>query len=41
MEVAFPAGQRVAIRGVVNGDVLRTVLQGLSQSIFDAVSVTR
>ena len=30
MEVAFPAGQRVAIRGVVNGDVLRTVLQELS-----------
>ena len=29
MEVAFPAGQRVAIRGVVNGDVLRTVLQEL------------
>jgi transposase len=31
MEVAFPAGQRVAIRGVVNGDVLRTVLQELSR----------
>ena len=29
MEVAFPAGQRVAIRGVVNCDVLRTVLQEL------------
>jgi len=31
MEVAFPAGQRVAIRGIVNGDVLRTVLQELSR----------
>ncbi len=31
MDVAFPAGQRVAIRGVVNGDVLRTVLQELSR----------
>lgn len=31
MEVAFPAGERVAIRGVVNGDVLRTVLQELSR----------
>jgi transposase len=31
MEVAFPAGQRVAIRGVVNSDVLRTVLQELSR----------
>jgi len=31
MEVAFPAGQRVAIRGVVNGDVLRTVLQELAR----------
>lgn len=31
MEVAFPAGQRVAICGVVNGDVLRTVLQELSR----------
>ncbi len=31
MEVAFPAGQRVAIRGVVNRDVLRTVLQELSR----------
>jgi hypothetical protein len=29
MEVVFSAGQRVAIRGVVNGDVLRTVLQEL------------
>ncbi len=29
MEVAFPAGQRVAIRGVVNCDALRTVLQEL------------
>jgi transposase-like protein len=31
MEVAFPAGQRVAIRGVVNGDALRTVLQELTR----------
>ena len=31
MEVAFPAGQRVAIRGVVNGDALRAVLQELSR----------
>lgn len=31
MEVAFPAGQRVAIRGVVNGEVLRAVLQELSR----------
>ena len=31
MEVAFPAGQRVAIRGIVNGEVLRTVLQELSR----------
>ena len=31
MEVVFPAGQRVAIRGVVNGEVLRTVLQELSR----------
>ena len=31
MEVAFPAGQRVAIRGVVDGEVLRAVLQELSR----------
>jgi len=31
MEVAFPAGQRVVIRGVVNSDVLHTVLQELSR----------
>lgn len=31
MEVVFPAGQRVAIRGVVNGEVLRAVLQELSR----------
>jgi len=31
MEVAFPAGQRVTIRGVVNGEVLRTVLQELAR----------
>ena len=31
IEVAFPAGQRVAIRGVINGDALRTVLQELSR----------
>jgi transposase len=31
MEVAFPAGQRVSVRGIVNGDALRTVLQELSR----------
>jgi transposase len=31
MEVAFPAGQRVTVRGVVDGDVLRAVLQELSR----------
>jgi transposase len=31
MEVALPAGQRVVIRGVVNGEVLRTVLQELAR----------
>jgi transposase len=31
MEVAFATGQRVVIRCVVNGDVLRTVLQELSR----------
>jgi hypothetical protein len=31
IEVAFSSGQRVTIRGVVDGGVLRTVLQELSQ----------
>jgi transposase len=31
LEVVFPAGQRVTIRGVVNGEVLRTVVQELSR----------
>ena len=31
IEVALPAGQRVTVRGVVDGDVLRTVLQELSR----------
>lgn len=31
IEVAFPAGQRVMVRGVVNGDLLRAVLQELSR----------
>lgn len=31
MEVAFPAGPRVVIRGVVNAEVLRTVLQELAR----------
>ncbi|MGD0494331.1 MAG: transposase [Steroidobacteraceae bacterium] len=31
MEVAFPAGQRVTVRGVVDGDALRAVLQELSR----------
>ena len=30
-EVAFPAGQRVTVRGVVNGELLRAVLQELSR----------
>jgi hypothetical protein len=30
IEVALPAGQRVTVRGVVNGDLLRAVLQELS-----------
>jgi len=31
IEVAFPAGQRLKVRGVVDGDLLRTVLQELSR----------
>jgi transposase-like protein len=31
IEVAFPAGQRVTVRGVVNGELLRAVLQELSR----------
>jgi transposase len=31
IEVAFPAGQRVTVRGGVNGEVLRAVLQELSR----------
>jgi transposase-like protein len=31
VEVAFPAGQRLKVRGVVDGGVLRTVLQELSR----------
>jgi transposase-like protein len=31
MEVAYPAGQRVTVRGVVDGEVLRAVLQELSR----------
>jgi transposase len=31
IEVALPAGQRVTVRGVVNGDLLRAVLQELSR----------
>jgi transposase-like protein len=31
IEVAFPAGQRVTVRGVVNGDQLRAVLQELAR----------
>ena len=31
IEVALPAGQRVTVRGVVNGDLLRAVLQDLSR----------
>jgi transposase-like protein len=31
MEVALPAGLRVVIRGVVDGEVLRTVLQELAR----------
>jgi|HubBroStandDraft_6_1064221.scaffolds.fasta_scaffold38269_5 transposase len=31
IEVAFPAGQRVTVRGVVDGNVLRAVLQELSR----------
>jgi hypothetical protein len=31
IEVAFPAGQRVTVRGVVDGEVLRAVLQELSR----------
>jgi transposase-like protein len=31
MEVGFPAGQRLTVRGVVNGGLLRTVLEELSR----------
>jgi hypothetical protein len=31
IEVAFPEGQRVTVRGVVDGAVLRTVLQELAR----------
>ena len=31
MEVGFPAGQRVTVRGVVDGGLLRTVLEELSR----------
>jgi hypothetical protein len=31
MEVGFPAGQRLTVRGVVDGVVLRTVLEELSR----------
>jgi transposase len=31
IEVAFPAGQRVSVRGVVDGALLRTVLQELAR----------
>jgi transposase len=31
MEVGFPAGQRLTIRGVVDGGLLRTVLEELSR----------
>ena len=31
IEVAFPAGQRVTVRGVVDGTLLRTVLQELAR----------
>jgi transposase len=31
IEVAFPAGQRVTVRGVVDGVLLRTVLQELAR----------
>jgi len=31
MEVAFPAGQRVTVRGVVDGEALRAVLQELAR----------
>jgi hypothetical protein len=31
IEVAFPAGQRLTVRGVVDGGLLRTVLQELSR----------
>ena len=31
MEVGFPAGQRLTVRGVVDGGLLRTVLQELSR----------
>jgi transposase len=31
MEVGFPAGQRVTVRGVVDGGLLRAVLQELSR----------
>ncbi len=31
IEVAFPAGQRVTVRGVVDGEALRAVLQELSR----------
>ena len=31
IEVALPAGQRVTVRGVVNGELLRAVLQELSR----------
>jgi hypothetical protein len=31
MEVGFPAGQRLTVRGVVDGGLLRTVLEELSR----------
>jgi transposase len=31
MEVSFPAGQRLTVRGVVDGGLLRTVLEELSR----------
>ena len=31
MEVGFPAGERLTVRGVVNGELLRTVLEELSR----------
>jgi hypothetical protein len=31
IEVAFPAGQRVTVRGVVDGALLRTVLEELAR----------